>query len=123
MDDGDADTAPADGGQDSGDTWLEAVRAGVLRPCARADIATTDVDDELMMYNPADGATHALNLTAALVWESCDGAHTLDEIAQELAGDFKVPLPRARADVDTVIGKLYHLGLLRGAAEDAASPA
>ncbi len=101
--------------------WMREVRAGTVCPRAHPEVTQTDIDDEIILYNPADGATHALNLTAALVWELCDGAYTLDGIAAEVASDFNVPLTQALGDVEALIARLYALGLVEGV-ESATSP-
>jgi len=96
------------------EAWMREVRAGTVCPRAHPEVTQTDIDDEIILYNPADGATHALNLTAALVWELCDGAYTLDGIAAEVASDFNVPLTQALGDVEALIARLYALGLVEG---------
>jgi len=96
------------------EAWMREVRAGTVCPRARPAVTQTDIDDEIILYNPADGATHALNLTAALVWELCDGAYTLDGIAAEVASDFNVALDQALGDVEPLVARLYALGLVEG---------
>ncbi len=96
------------------EAWMREVRAGTVCPRARPEVTQTDIDDEIILYNPADGATHALNLTAALVWELCDGAYALDGIAAEVASDFNIALDQASGDVEPLIARFYTLGLVEG---------
>jgi PqqD family protein of HPr-rel-A system len=103
--------------------WMDGVRAGAVRPLVNQDVTVTDLDDEMLLYDAADGATHALNFTAALVWELCDGAHTLDDIAAELASGFNLPAEQAHADAAALVEQFFSLGLLNTAAESADSSA
>jgi PqqD family protein of HPr-rel-A system len=97
------------------------VRAGTVCPRVRTDVTVTDLDDEMLVYDPANGSTHALNFTAALVWELCDGTHTLDAIAAELETGFKLPAAQASADASALVEQLHGLGLLQTTAEGAGS--
>ncbi len=113
-DDHDHPSAAADPEAEATAAWMRAVRAGTILPRARPEVTQTDIDDEIILYNPADGATHALNLAAALVWELCDGTSTLDGIAAEVASDFNIALAQASGDVEALVARLYALGLVEG---------
>jgi PqqD family protein of HPr-rel-A system len=54
------------------------------RPRVREDIVFRPAGQEYVAYDPVSGQLHALNLTAALVWEMCDGAHSLDDMVREV---------------------------------------
>ncbi len=61
----------------------------------------------------AGGAIHALNPTAALIWDLCDGAHSLAEIEGALRLAFSVPAERdLDADVRATIAEFQIKGLL-----------
>ena len=109
----------ADSMVESGDDatrWVKAAQAGTIRPRARPDVTVTDIDDEIILYDPSDGSTHALNLTGALVWDLCDGTRTLEEIADTVADDFGRPREQTRPDVEALAARLYALGLITGEA-------
>jgi len=93
------------------------------RPHGREDVATTDIGDEVILYNPLDGSTHALNVTAAFIWDLCDGTATPDEIADEVIATFGVPPAAAHTDVAALIARLFELELLDAAALSAAKQA
>src|SRR5919205_2953388 len=44
--------------------------------------------------NAAEGAVHTLNTTASLIWDLCDGQHSLDEIERAVRQAFAVPAER-----------------------------
>jgi hypothetical protein len=51
--------------------------------------------DGLIVYHPDTDRVHYLNNTAAIVFELCDGDHTVTEMAHELARLFGLDAPPA----------------------------
>ena len=62
---------------------------------------------------PADAtrAIHALNPTARLIWDLCDGGHTLADIELALRAAYEVP---ANADVQLEIARTLEVFLRKG---------
>jgi len=77
-----------------------------------ADVDAQPLDDELVLYNPRDGGAHTLNGTGMLIWQACDGAHTAEEIAHDLASRYGIGTQRALAEVRAFLRDLEHAGLL-----------
>ena len=72
------------------------------------------LDDELLLYNPAQTRVIALNDTAALVWQLCDGARSPAEIAALIVEAY----PEAgsvAADVDELLSTLRRAGAVEPA--------
>lgn len=70
-------------------------------------------DGFLVLFNTKSDWAHTLNPRGALVWEFCDGAHTPDQICEELAsvlGD--CDRSELRGDVQKLIETLLNEGLL-----------
>jgi len=53
-------------------------------PKQKADYYLESFDDELLLFHPSDKKIYQLNATAALVWQLCNGKHTVDEITMLL---------------------------------------
>jgi pyrroloquinoline quinone biosynthesis protein D len=53
-----------------------------------------------------DGSSHVLNVTAAALWELCDGATSVDEIVQAVCELTATPARTVAADVEQLIGEL-----------------
>lgn len=70
------------------------------------------VDDEVLVYDPETRATHRLNATARFIWENCDGNHTADDIALEMAKVWDVPPDQARTDVAAAVDLMIARRLL-----------
>ena len=58
-----------------------------LESCPRRSDAVQShpVGDELVLYDPVREAAISLNVSAATVWESCDGRATLGAIADSIS--------------------------------------
>ncbi|HMJ09196.1 MAG TPA: PqqD family protein [Pyrinomonadaceae bacterium] len=52
-------------------------------PIARKNgLVIQEVPDEVLVYDLDTNKAHCLNKTAAMVWRSCDGTHSVSEIAR-----------------------------------------
>jgi Coenzyme PQQ synthesis protein D (PqqD) len=89
-------------------------------PHARADIASIELDGELVVA--AEGAdaqpfgAHWLNNTAALLWTAFDGTASLAEIIDDLSAAFETDRSTVRDDVLRYTRTLGRAGLLAGVA-------
>lgn len=91
------------------------------QPQRRPELLVERAGREVMIYrnsqagsaDMAGGAIHALNPTAAFIWDLCDGAHSLLEIESALRHAFSVPAERDLAvDVRAAIAEFQTKGLL-----------
>lgn len=81
----------------------------------RADGYRTELlDDEVLLYNPAQTRVIALNETAALVWQLCDGTRTRAEIVA-LIGEAYPEADAVAADVDNLLATLRGAGAVEPA--------
>jgi hypothetical protein len=55
---------------------------------------------------------YALNETAALVWETLDGSHTLRQVLARIVSEFEVEEPQAETDLLRLIVNLTSLGAI-----------
>jgi len=68
---------------------------------------------EMMLFDAATSKFFVLNPSMALAWKCCDGEHSLEEIANQLAADFQgVTTEQAADDVMHAVDELRKLGLL-----------
>jgi len=49
-----------------------------------------DMGDELLLYDSERETIHTLNPTARLIWELCDGTHTIEDMEQAIRAHFAV---------------------------------
>ncbi|MDH7487840.1 MAG: PqqD family protein [Anaerolineae bacterium] len=76
-------------------------------------LLVTQAGDEIVLHDPRSETVHVLNPTAALVWNLCDGRHTLEDAEQAIRARFAVPSDRdVLADVRDLLAALTERGLL-----------
>jgi hypothetical protein len=79
-----------------------------VRPEARHDdLITSELDDEILVYDPGQQLVCRLNRTAAQVWQLADGRHTISELARLLD-----PVSPDRELVVVALDQLQASGLL-----------
>lgn len=69
------------------------------------------VDGSMVLYHTGTWRIVTLNPTAALIWECCDGAHTVPMIADELRAIFADEI-NAERDVLRLLGELREQGMI-----------
>jgi hypothetical protein len=62
----------------------------MMKPIRKPGITAQDVGDETLLYTAEEEAIHVLNPTAKLVWELCDGEHTVASMEQAIRANFSV---------------------------------
>src|SRR5437016_2341755 len=83
-------------------------------PKARETVTSTQLDEDLVLMNRADGNVCVLNQTGALIWRCFDGEGTLAEIAEDLAEVFHAPREEVRDDVLGITQWIGEEGVLEG---------
>ena len=58
------------------------------KPRRKPDYQLEMIDDELLLFHPAQSKILYCNETASLIWQLCDGQHTPQEITALLAAAF-----------------------------------
>lgn len=69
----------------------------------RDDLTSVDLDGEVVVHTPEDGAVHRLDPVATTLWRCLDGQVSLRDLAGEIAG-------LVEADGATVEADLLHYG-------------
>lgn len=57
----------------------------------RQGLVVDDLPDEVLVYDRNNHQAHCLNRSAALVWRSCDGNSSPNEIARRLTAELDAP--------------------------------
>lgn len=61
-----------------------------FKPKRKSDVVAKDIGHEVILYSSQQEGIHILNPTARLIWELCDGEHTLEEMEQTLRANFSI---------------------------------
>ena len=82
-------------------------------PSLRRDLQYRELEDGGVVYDTAAERIHTLNVTAAYIWNCCDGARSVSEIAAELSREVSVSPEQALKDVSEALTYFQREGLLR----------
>jgi hypothetical protein len=85
-----------------------------LLPTARDDVLLRRVGSEWILFDARRDRAHVLNLTAAVVWTYCDGAHGCTAMAEAIAREMQDARAEAiSSDIQAVLRRFADEGLLR----------
>ncbi len=82
------------------------------RPVRRAEVYKETLENESVLIDPRTGTIHSLNLTAALVWDHCDGKHQIRDIAGKILNQYNAARSQVEKDVRQMIDRLHKLDLI-----------
>ncbi len=85
---------------------------GSLRLRRSPDIATTELDGQVLLLGADSQVVLHLNEVAADVWHLLGEVDSVDEIAAVLSEAYAVPAGQVRADLDPVLGLLREHGVV-----------
>ncbi len=77
-----------------------------------ANLSMRTIEDENFILNRADSVLHALNPTAALMWDAIQNQNTPHEIAQKIVDTFEVSFEEALSDTRTFLSECEKKGLI-----------
>ena len=60
------------------------------KPIRESGITVKDMGEETFLYSADEEAIHILNPTAQLIWELCDGEHTVADMERAIRASFAV---------------------------------
>jgi len=84
-----------------------------LKPCQRKDVVVKKLGQDTLLYDPTTDKVHTLNQTASLIWNLCDGKHSLGEIKKALHENFSIKETiEVEKDILKNLKELQKLGLL-----------
>lgn len=83
-----------------------------IKPQPKENIEEELVDQKLFIYDVKSDAVYCFNSGAALIWFLCDGTHTIDTIAREIANGFNLPEQQILTDVRDTVDQFQAFGLI-----------
>jgi hypothetical protein len=81
-----------------------------LPEAKKTNLLTTELEDEVVVYDPERKQAHSLNRTALAVWNQCDGQSSLTDLQRRVSADVGTPI--SEATVLLALRKLERAGLL-----------
>lgn len=86
----------------TGPEWTSCL-CEIAVPVARDDVRQEVIDGQAILFDPSTSQTLRLNETALLVWQSCDGRSTLNEVATLLTHCYDVDLQTAQDHTEQLV--------------------
>lgn len=88
-------------------------------PRRREDIEARELPDgSWLLFDPAAGASHAINASAGLIWSLSDGQHSAAAICDAVLAHYDADPATVRRDVAHLLAEFGRLGLLAEGAAD-----
>jgi hypothetical protein len=98
---------------------MSAVLSPASRVTASRDQVSTNLSGEEVILSVKDGVYYGLDPVGARIWALLQARHTLDEIADAVAGEYAVDRARALADLLALAAQLLDAGLIEVVPEPA----
>ena len=83
-----------------------------LTPRHSDQIATTTVDETVVIITPADSRLYMLNPVASRIWTLADGTRSVTEIARQICAEYEVEEEESLEDTDGMIRDFLDKGML-----------
>jgi hypothetical protein len=81
-------------------------------PTPSKEVSLQRVGDEAILHDRRNGRAHVINVSAALIWELCDGRNTFDQIVTAFAGSYQLAAPDVREDVHYILTRFRELRVI-----------
>lgn len=83
------------------------------KPLRKKSILCKRMEQETVLYAKETEAIHVLNPTALLVWDLCDGEHSVEDMEKAIRNEFSVGEEGTISqDIQGVIDRFFKEGLL-----------
>jgi hypothetical protein len=79
---------------------------------SQEDVHSSILDGEAVLLNLENGMYYSLNRVGTMIWELCDGAHTLADILEKVCENFEVEEEQAKHDLLAISSELLQQKLL-----------
>lgn len=83
------------------------------KPLRKNKLILKELRDEFLIYSSERKELHVINPTAQLIWDFCDGEHSLADIENEMRMRFSIPADRdLTGDIQNALTIFRDKGLL-----------
>jgi hypothetical protein len=82
------------------------------KPIRKSDYRLELVDDETMLYNPADTKIISFNQTALLIWHLCNGQVSVEEMISALQEAYPDSRDEIAEDVRATLEQFEEIGCI-----------
>lgn len=83
------------------------------KPQRQPDYQLEMIDNELLLFHPAQTTIFYCNETASLIWQLCDGQRTIQDITNLLASAFPEAADTIADDVEVTLQRFLRHGAIK----------
>jgi hypothetical protein len=76
------------------------------KPLRNEQCHMEELDDEILLYHPGNNKTLYINKSASIIWQLCNGEHTVEEIIQLIAEAYPAAIDGLEKDVLDTLARL-----------------
>ena len=88
------------------------------KPVHKRNLILKDLGDEFLIYSAEHKEIHVINPTAQLIWNMCDGEHSISDIEGEIRVRLSIPPERDVAgDIQNTLNIFRDKGFLENEVE------
>jgi hypothetical protein len=84
-----------------------------VKPLQKPGYLLESIDNELLLYHPAETQVMYCNNTASLIWQLCDGQRSLQEIIELLIDAYPAAADTIAGDVQATIQQFLEHGAIQ----------
>lgn len=82
------------------------------KPLRQPDYRLETIDDELLLFHPAETQVLYCNQSASVIWQLCDGQRTAQEIAALLSDAYPESADEIARDVEVTLQTFLEYGTI-----------
>ncbi|MFZ6029791.1 MAG: PqqD family protein [Chloroflexota bacterium] len=82
------------------------------RPCTDPKVVSRPIESESVLVQPHLGKIKVVNEVGALIWQLCDGQHSVEEIVEAVCQQYGVEAQQAEIDALQFLNTLAERGLI-----------
>ena len=75
----------------------------MTKPQRKQEYRLEKMDNELLLFNPQDLVVLYLNESASVIWQLCDGQHTIPQMASLISEAYPEAAPNILGDVQETV--------------------
>lgn len=76
------------------------------KPVRNDECRMEELDDEILLYHPGNSKTLYINKSASIIWQLCNGEHTVAEMIQMIAEAYPAASDGLEQDVMDTLERL-----------------
>lgn len=81
-------------------------------PCANQQVVGRQIQSEAILVHPQAGKIKVVNEVGALIWQLCDGQHSVAQMVEAVCQQFQVETGQAETDILQFLEALAQRGLI-----------